>query len=345
MPELRTIVNGESAASRQAPEPLHFVGHVACPFKPTFKEHMDEVLEAHRKRTGVRLRVHIPMGCGDYDEYDNLWKAESIEEFPDVVASVGFGDFFRTAFVERFVKKGYFRSAWSGPVQEPFETAGFRDPNGWYTIYSVWPYVMLIDKKRLGGRPMPRRWSDLLDACYRQDIITNGSQDNRVAEVPLLYFHKDHGEAGLVRLAANIRDFWHPAEMVKAAGASGGNGAAVYIIPSFFALARHRPDETPVVWPEDGALTSPVYLLAKTARRPETDVVVRALVGRELGDKSSRAFFPSLNPAVNNRLPAGATFKWLGWNYLRVQDSEKLKRRATDIFLDAWDRNGNGRAS
>jgi molybdopterin-binding protein len=111
-----------------------------------------------------------------------------------VIASLGFGDFFRPEFVERFVKQGNFRTAWTGPVHPAFEKAGFRDPDGWYTIYSVWPYVLLIDKKKLGNRPVPRLWSDLLDPQYQDDIITNGSRDNRVAEVPLLYFFKDHGE-------------------------------------------------------------------------------------------------------------------------------------------------------
>jgi ABC-type Fe3+ transport system substrate-binding protein len=130
--------------------------------------------------------------------------------------------------------------------------------------------------------------------------------------------------------------------MVKAAGATGGNGAAIYILPSFFAQARHRPEETPVVWPEDGAISSPVYFLAKATKRMESEAIVQALVSRSLGEKSRRAFFPSLNPEVDNHFPPTASFKWLGWEYIKVNDMEALKQKTTNIFLEAWDRKGKG---
>jgi ABC-type Fe3+ transport system substrate-binding protein len=341
MPETELVL-GAGKKDLSDREPLHFLGYVACPFKQTFKEHMDETLGWYQTRTGIPLHCHIPVGCGDYDAYDDLWKTESIKEFPDVIASLGFGDFFRTEFVERFVKKGYFHAAWPGSIHPLFEKAGFRDPDEWYTVYSVWPYVLLIDKKRLGNRPIPRFWKDLLDPQYRDDIIIDGSRDHRVAQVPMLYFFKDHGEQGLIQLAANIRDIWHPAQMVKAAGATGGNGAAIYILPSFFAQARHRPEETPVVWPEDGAISSPVYFLAKATKRMESEAIVQALVSRSLGEKSRRAFFPSLNPEVDNHFPPTASFKWLGWEYIKVNDMEALKQKTTNIFLEAWDRKGKG---
>jgi ABC-type Fe3+ transport system substrate-binding protein len=335
--ETKVTISKSSETAGLVSEPIHFLGYAACPFKQIFKEHMDEILKNYQMRTGVGLRYHIPMGCGDYDAYDDLWQSESLKELPDVIASLGFGDFFRPEFVERFVRPGHFRSAWTGPVHPAFEKAGFRDPDGWYTVYSVWPYVLLIDKKKLGNRPVPRFWSDLLDPQYKDDIITNGSRDNRVAEVPLLYFFKDHGEEGLVRLAANIRDFWHPAEMVKAAGSSRSNGAAIYVIPSFFAQARHRPEETPVVWPEDGAITSPVYFLSKQTQRLETEIVVKTLTSRELGEKSAQANFPSLQPEVDNHLPANASFKWLGWNFIKANDLTVLKQQVIRVFLEAWD--------
>lgn len=327
---------------RTKQDPLHFLGYAACPFKPMFKDYFDEVLEKNFRASGEYLRCHIPMGCGDYDAYEDLWKAESLKLFPDVVASLGFGDFFRPSFVERFVRPGHFKSAWPAALNPDFENAGFRDPDGAYCIYAVWPYVMLVDNQRLAGRPRPRRWSDLLDPMYRDDIITNGSQEHRVAEVPLLYFHKEHGEEGLIRLAANIRDFWHPAQMVKTAGSRSGKGAAVYVLPSFFAQARFRPEETPVIWPEDGALTSPIYFLAKATRRLESDLVVESLTSQELGENLSRMLFPSLHPGVDNRLPGGARFKWLGWDYIKLHDLAAVKEHALRVFLAAWDMKRKG---
>jgi ABC-type Fe3+ transport system substrate-binding protein len=336
-------IHGESrgeAAIEQAGETfqrhLHLLAYAACQFKPTFKEHVDVVLRKYCEETGIVLNSHIPLGCGHNDDaYDNVWQVEDIDDFPDIVASMGFGDFFRKAFVERFVKKGYFASAWTGKINDPFERAGFRDPDGWYTIYSVFPYVMLVDRRRLGSHPVPRSWPDLLHPDLRDRIIINGSE-GLVAEVPLLYFFREHGEDGLIRLAANIRDSWHPAQMARAAASNSSKGAAVYIIPWFWSQVRDGSDDVQLVWPEDGALTSPIYLLIKASKRDELSSIVACLTSTELGAKSAQACFPSLNPLVDNKLPERASFKWLGWDYIKSHDLEELRNYTNDVFLNAW---------
>jgi ABC-type Fe3+ transport system substrate-binding protein len=319
---------------------LHLLAYAACQFKPVFKDHVDAVLRQYARETGERVRSHIPLGCGHHeDDYDGIWQVEDIDDFPDIVASMGFGDFFRQEFVERFVKKGYFSTAWTGPVNDIFENAGFRDPDGWYTIYAVFPHVMLVDTRRLGKVPVPRRWADLLNPELADNIVINGS-DGLVAEVPLLYFFREHGEEGLVRLAANIRDSCHPAQMVKAASSPMSRGAAVYIMPWFFAQARSMLSEVQLVWPEDGALTSPIYLLVKDSKKAELKPVTDCITGTELGAGSAQACFPSLNPHVDNKLPEGATFKWLGWDFIKSHNLDEVKTHATETFLHAWRRKG-----
>ena len=282
------------------------------------------------------------MGCGHHeDDYDDIWKVESIDDFPDIVASMGFGDFFRQDFVERFVKKGYFSTAWTATINETFEKAGFRDPDGWYTIYAVFPYVMLVDTRKLAGAPVPRCWSDLLHPSLKDNIIINGSE-GLVAEVPLLYFFKEHGEDGLIKLAANIRESLHPAQMVKAAASTNPGGAAVYIIPWFFAQARSMSSEVRLVWPEDGALTTPIYLLIKESKKDELKPLVDCITGPEMGTGSAQACFPSLNPHVDNQLPENASFKWLGWDYIKQNDLEQLRNYTSEAFLDAWRNKSKG---
>lgn len=316
-------------------EHLHFLAYAACQFKPMFKEYLDAVVERHTKETGVPLRYHIPQGCSHEDDYDGIWQVENIDDFPDIVASMGFGDFFRKPFVERFVNKGYFRSAWTGKVNEPFEHAGFRDPDGWYTLYSVFPYVMLVDTRKLDGRPAPRVWSDLLHPQFRDSVMINGS-DGLVSEIPLFYFFKEHGEEGLIRLAANIRESRHPAEMVRAASSSSAKGTPVYIIPWFFAQARTPATGVELVWPEDGAMTSPIYMLIKESKKTELKAIIDCVTGVELGIKSAQACFPALNPEVDNKLPKNAPFKWLGWDYIKSNDMDQIRTQATEIFLNAW---------
>lgn len=316
------------------PGHLNFLGYSACAFKHTFRDGLNKVLDDYRKATGTGLNCHVPLGCGSGDIYDSVWKAGCIDDFPDVVASLGFGDFFRKDFRDRFVEKSFFKSAWDGPLNGIFENAGFRDPLDCYTVYAVMPYVMLVDRKRLGEIPVPEQWSDLLGGQFKDRIIINGTGD-KVAETPLLYFHKEHGEKGLSRLAANVCAAWHSAQMAKAAG-SDRSGAAVYIIPWFFASLCCRTEAVSIVWPRDGALASPLYLLAKKETYSDLAPVINYVTGTELGRKSAQSRLPSLNPLVDNSLPEGASFKWIGWDYLKSHDAAEQKDRAHGFFISEW---------
>lgn len=315
---------------------LHFLGYSACAFKHTFRDGLNKVLDDYRMATGTGLNCHVPLGCAGGDIYDSVWKADCIDDFPDIVASLGFGDFFRKDFRDRFVAKNFFKSVWDGPLNRTFEDAGFRDPEGCYTVYAVMPYVMLVDRKRLGEIPVPEQWSDLLGGQFKDRIIINGAGD-KVAETPLLYFYKEHGKKGLSRLAANVCAAWHSAQMAKTAG-SDRSGAAVYIVPWFFAGLCRRTEAVSIVWPRDGALASPLYLLAKKDTHIDLAPVIDYVTGAELGRKSAQSFLPSLNPLVDNNLPEGASFKWIGWDYLKSHDAAEQKDRAHEFFISEWKR-------
>jgi ABC-type Fe3+ transport system substrate-binding protein len=334
--ETNTIIELEEE-QQGSPERPDFLGYPPCAFKHTFKEGIDGVLGMHRKNTGNILKGYFPEGCdsGSSDPYGDIWRVTQIDHFPDVVASMGFGDFFRKDFVERFVRKGHFKSVWDGPVNEPFEGAGFRDPDGWYTIYAVMPFVMLIDKKKLGNLQAPRHWRDLLELEFQGNVIIPGGEGH-IVDALLLYFFKEHGLKGITMLAANVRRVWHPARMAGTAGTSNPEGAAVYVLPWFFAHSCPKTDATSIVWPEDGALANPMYLLVKESRRKEVSAIVEYITGPDLGRKSADSFFPVLNPLVQNRLPEGALFKWLGWDYIKSHDPAELRDSAYTVFVSAW---------
>lgn len=82
-----------------APKHLDLLAYVACPIKQPFRDHMDEVARPYREATGREIDTHIPMGCRDEDDYEDIANVGTIEELPEVVASVGFGDFMTLDFV------------------------------------------------------------------------------------------------------------------------------------------------------------------------------------------------------------------------------------------------------
>jgi len=318
-------------------EHLNFLAYTPGIFKRTFKEGLDNVLREYRERSGNDLKIYGPMEWpyGGRDEYENVWKTTDIDRFPDVVAAIGFGNFLRKDFIERFVSRGYFQTAWDGPLNEPFEKAGFRDPNGWYTVYSVVPFVMLVDRRELGGLDMPRQWEDLLRPQFRNKVIIS-STGNGAANVPLLYIYKEFGEEGILKFADNIKAIWPAARIAKEAGSSGMPGAAVYVVSWFFAHSCPKTGPACVVWPEDGAVTSPLYLLAKRSTAADMAPVTRYVTGARLGGRISRFCLPALNPDVDNALPENASFKWIGWDYIRSHDTSDLREHSTALFMSKW---------
>lgn len=316
---------------------LDFLGFTMCPLKHTFREALDQFLSIYKEETGEDFDCLVPAGCGGGD-YDNIWQAEDIDDFPDVVASLGFGNFFRKSFVERFVDKGYFRPINKGVINKSFAGKGFLDTEKGYTLYAVVPYVMLIDKKKLGDLPIPRIWRDLLRPEYSNNIIVGGSA-GKVSDVLLLYLHKEYGDKALEMLAPNIKDVWHAAKMAKTAGNNSDEGAAIYVLPWFFAKSCPRTDgSVSVLWPEDGAITSPFYLLIKKDAAQKLKPVTDFVTGEVYGKKSATSFFPVFHPSVDNRLPSNATLKWLGWDYINANHMDELKDQIQAIFQKYWQR-------
>lgn len=313
-------------------------------FKRTFKEGLDGVLRKYRDETGNDLKIYGPMEWpyDGNDEYEDIWKTTDIDRFPDVVAAMGFGNFLRNDFIDRFVRKGYFQTAWDRPVGEPFEKAGFMDPNGWYTVYSVVPFVMLVDREKLGGLKAPEQWKDLLGQRFRDNVIIS-STGNGAANVPLLYIYKEFGEEGIMRFADNIKAIWPAARIAKQAGLSNMPGAAVYVVSWFFARSCPRTETTSIVWPEDGAVTSPLYLLVKKSKASEMSAIIRYITGAPLGEQSAGFCLPVLNPDVNNGLPENASFNWIGWNYIQSHDTAELREYSQALFMSKWKNSQNKR--
>ena len=94
---------------------------------------------------------------------------------------------------------------------------------------------------------------------------------------------------------------------------------------------------------EDGAIISPIFLLAKRDSLDKTREIAQFLSGREVGEiLAQKGLFPSLNLDVENVLPdcfSGAVpWKWLGWDYIyanniaqRITQTEALFNGACEL--------------
>lgn len=334
---MKTDADSQTSRRNAAiPAHLDFLGHAPCLFKRTFKESFEQMLATYRRHENAApLACYVPEAWSSEPGYifEDLWRTTNIDDIPDALVSVGFGDFMRKGFIERMVLAGHFANL-AHTIAKPFQEAGLEDPRGCYSIYAVQPFVMLVDHARLGGLTPPRRWRDLLDPRYRGKIIISG-QDDRVARVPLLYFLKEHGEEGLRQLAANIGGIWPSAQIGRMAGRSGHAGVPIYLLSWFFAKSCPRTETTSILWPEDGALTSPLFLLVKASRMGALAPITDFVLGAPLGKKCASAGLASLHPEVDNLMPAGASFKWLGWDFIRSHDVFDLAESALSVFVSA----------
>lgn len=321
----------------KAPKKPNFIGYTYCPLKHIFKECFDETLERYLAETDdYDFTYFVPSGCGGDNPYEDLWKAEHIDELPDIIASAGFGDFFNRQFIERFVSKGYFETVTVEKENDVFVSAGLIDPDRWYTVYSVFPLVMLIDKKKLGSLPIPAKWSDLLNPVYSKNIIIGASRKGMHEDL-FLYIHKEFGDQGLKQLAGNIKNGWHASQMAKAAGTNNSEGAAIYVIPWMFAKSCPRTEATEIVWPSDGSIITPTYLLIKKSLKKEYKMFIDFVTGSFYGQKSANNYFPVIHGDVDNKLPEGATFKWLGWDYVKAHPMDALKEYVLKVFMEHWE--------
>lgn len=314
---------------------LDFLAYIVCPLKHLFKDGLEKILQTYRDRSGKSFNCFVPMGCGGTDPYEDIWKVEKIEDFPDLVVSVGFDNLFKQSFLENYVNQGYFKAVQPQPVSSIFVQCGLADPDGWYSIYGIFPYIMMVDRQKLGNLPLPERWSDLLNPIYQKKIIIGGSLDD-LPEVLLLNIYKDFGSDGIRMLAANVKDAWHSSKMAKTAGTGHPEGAAIYVIPWFFAETCPRREIISLIWPEDGALIIPLYMLAKASKVEALKVVIDYVTGTEFGQKAAETRFPVLNPLVDNKFPKNAKFKWLGWNYIKSENLEFLIEHTRQLFTEEF---------
>jgi ABC-type Fe3+ transport system substrate-binding protein len=90
-----------------------------------------------------------------------------------------------------------------------------------------------------------------------------------------------------------------------------------------------------IVWPEDGAIISPVFMLEQTDAPEGTKELADFFMSKETGTiLAQRGLFPSLNPDVENPLPDNAKWLWLGWDFIKENDLGVLIPKLLDIFTE-----------
>jgi ABC-type Fe3+ transport system substrate-binding protein len=89
------------------------------------------------------------------------------------------------------------------------------------------------------------------------------------------------------------------------------------------------------IWPKDGAIVSPIFMLAKKELEKELKPVVDFFASKQVGETlAHNGLFPSLHPNVDNRLPDNTPLMWLGWDKIMSTDLTKQIYRLEKLFND-----------
>jgi Bacterial extracellular solute-binding protein len=312
---------------------LDFLGHAPCPIRNELRQRLHRNFRALEAKGGAVPAWFMPAGCHSPNPYDELWQTTDAAELPGLISENGFGDYNRPEFVQRWFDTGVFGMIEGGAIRPEFHEAGLIDPKGQFRVYGAVPEVLLVDLNRLGDRPLPRSWEDVLHPKFRHDVIISG-EPGEIHESLVHGLGRDHGEAGLAALGANVRDFCHPAEMAKMAGTPNPKGAALYILPNFFAKSCPHREATRIVWPEEGAYLNPLYLFRKTDAAPAASVAQDYLCGPDWSAHLAKIGFA---PARADAPPLPGKLRWVGWDYVRTQDLAAVAATMNAAFVRGYE--------
>ncbi len=271
------------------------------------------------------------------------WIAESYGEvedpalLPDICLGRGYDFFFSKTFKDRFIETDIYCSEPAAEENLDFKGIDLQDPKGHYNIFAVIPAVFVVKESALGNLPVPRSWEELLKEEYKNCVaLPDCSAD--LPRAVLLALYSRFGEDGVRRLAANMVQRLHPSQLVKKIRSSAKDVPAVSIMPYFFSQLVEGIPGVHVVWPEDGTVIEPLYILAKsdakyfTAEPQAVKAAKEFFLGSQVAAIFAKGHFPVLHPDIDNKLPKDVPLWWLGWDFIEKHDVVGLAVKLHAIF-------------
>jgi len=214
------------------------------------------------------------------------------------------------------------------------EYIDLKDPARQYSIIGVVPAVFLVNTEELNGREMPKSWEDILSTQFKNTVsLPIGDFD--LFNSILLNIYKKYGEEGVEKLGKSLQRGMHPSEMVKSHMKSSEK-PAVTIMPYFFTKMIKKGSPMVAVWPSDGAIISPIFLLSKNSNSERVKPFVEFFSSKAVGEiLAHNGRFPSTHPEVDNMISKEHKYMWLGWDYINSNNIGELIHKCENIFSRA----------
>jgi len=310
-------------------------GLLPCPVRIPLNEKLDEFIKSYDKcEISYDLKA-ASMGVDWLKE--RLLAATDDSAIPDLFISAGFDMFFDEQMIGKYKNADVFKNMTSIDRLNPLfdnDAIDLKDPKKHYSMIAVVPAIFLVNEDELGDIPAPESWEDLLKSEFENKVsLPIGDFD--LFNAILLHLNQLYGEESISILAKSLLKSMHPSEMVKSHKRKT-EIPAVTIMPYFFTKMVMPGSGMRAVWPKDGAIVSPIFLLSKKEKEDKLKPIVDFFLSKEVGEiLAHKGLFPSVNPDIDNRIPEQNKFMWLGWDYIYKNDIGKLLEKCNEVFNSA----------
>ncbi len=319
---------------RQEDADVRIEGILPCPVKLPLYESFEKWLDREKLPFTLDYELKVASGGVDWIK-DQIVDLKDESEIADIFLSAGFDLFFDKHLIGKYKEKGVFKDFTPEKVNLDFdnEYISLKDPMGQYGMIGVVPAVFLVNKEEMGDREYPRTWEDLFKEEFQGEVsLPVGDFD--LFNAILLNIYKTYGEDGLRKLGKSFMRNMHPSEMVKSYRKK--DKPTITIMPYFFTKMVTGKGPMVPIWPEDGAIISPIFLLSKADKEEKVKPIVEFFASKEVGEiLSNNGRFPSTNVQVDNELDESQKFMWLGWDYINNHDIGRLISKCENIFNES----------
>lgn len=311
---------------------LSLLGLLPCPVRIPLLEGFTRFLKAS---PDIEINYELKAASSGLDWLKkDVVEADHVEKLADMFLSAGFDLFFDDKWMGKWKSKGIFEDMTGiEHYNKDFENdnISLKDPKGDYSMIGVVPAIFLVNKGALGDRKAPQSWLDILSPAFEKSISLPIADFDLFNSI-LVHIYKLYGQEGVEKLGKSLLSNMHPAQMVDA------KEPAITIMPFFFSKMIREDGPMEVVWPKEGAIISPIFMLTKKERRAELKEVVHFMAGKEVGNIiAQQGLFPSVHPEVCNPT-TGKPFVWVGWDFIYSHDMGSLLQQCETWFMKGANR-------
>jgi len=312
---------------------IKVVGALPCPVRIPLMEKFNTFTKNLRAEFGVHVESELKAASMGVEWIEkHVKEVDNPANLPDIFISAGFDMFFDIEMFGKFKDQGVFEDYTSiKNYNSIFEENNLQDPKGHFSLLGVVPAVFLINTNELGDRQLPTSWEDIMQPEFENKVsLPVGDFD--LFNGILLNIYKKYGDEGVVKLGRSLLESLHPSQMVKSEKKQN-NKPIVTIMPYFFTKMVKENSTMKAIWPQDGAIISPIFMLTKSQRKEELTPLVDFLASKQVGQVLAHSgLFPSVHPDVDNRIPNANKFLWLGWDYIYSHDISALIKHCEKLF-------------